>query len=71
MSIDGKHPCPWPGCTKRVGWDLWGCPLHWYMLPPPMRHRIYRAWWHGTAAQHSAALQAADEWSAKWIAKHE
>lgn len=64
---DGKHNCPWPGCSARVDRGLWGCAPHWSMLPPTIRRRIYGAWRHGTFSQHMATLEEADEWIAAFL----
>lgn len=40
----GDHHCHWPGCDKRVPPAAWGCRKHWYMLPPPLRAKVWRAY---------------------------
>lgn len=36
-----KHDCHWPGCNKQVPPAMWGCRVHWYMLPKRLRDRIW------------------------------
>lgn len=36
------HHCHWPGCTTPVPPKLWGCYVHWYMLPAKLRSKIWR-----------------------------
>jgi hypothetical protein len=38
-----NHTCHWPGCTKRVAPAMWGCMVHWRMLPQSLRNRIWAA----------------------------
>lgn len=59
---DGKHDCPWPGCTERVPRHLWGCKAHWFALPRALRDRCSGAWRAGDVRAHVEALEAIDEW---------
>jgi hypothetical protein len=38
------HICHWPGCTEEVPPAMWGCTMHWYMLPQYLRLRIWAAY---------------------------
>lgn len=38
------HHCHWPGCTQQVPPARWGCPSHWFMLPPFHRKAIWDAY---------------------------
>ena len=62
MEADGRHPCPAPGCEARVERDRYACKVDWFRLPLPLRHAINRAWHHGTAGEHQAAMAAGDAW---------
>jgi hypothetical protein len=35
------HTCHAPGCTVEVPPKLFMCSVHWFMLPKPMRDRIW------------------------------
>ena len=37
----GGHHCHWPGCDKPVPPAMWGCKKHWYMLPAPLRSKVW------------------------------
>ncbi len=41
---DRNHHCHWPGCPELVPPAWWGCRRHWYMLPTPIRDRIWKAY---------------------------
>lgn len=36
-----KHTCHWPGCEKQVPPAMWGCKVHWFRLPRPLRARVW------------------------------
>lgn len=58
MSDD--HNCPYEGCTKRIGRDLFACSRHWYMLPEDIRDAIWRAYRrHGVGPELIAAHERA------------
>jgi hypothetical protein len=63
---DDRHRCPWPGCERRVGFELWGCAPHWYRIPKPLRDELWRAWRAGTMDEHARASANID----RWIAEH-
>lgn len=74
-----RHDCRWPGCERQVGPDKWGCPEHWYKLPPGLRNRISRAalvigkrWRRFDAGPNpafSAVLREAQDWIAARLAR--
>lgn len=67
-----QHTCHWPGCTKVVPPQLWGCKPHWYRLPQKIRNRIwatYRAGQEITKDPSDAYLDAAVE-AQHWIREH-
>lgn len=35
------HHCHWPGCEVVVPPKLWGCKVHWFMLPATLRRKIW------------------------------
>lgn len=39
-----SHECHWPGCQRQVPPAMWGCRLHWFMLPKALRDRIWQAY---------------------------
>lgn len=36
-----SHTCHATGCDARVPPAMWGCRRHWYMVPKPIRDRIW------------------------------
>lgn len=38
------HTCHATGCSARVPPEMWGCRKHWYMVPKPIRDRIWRTY---------------------------
>ena len=67
----GGHDCHWPGCTKQVKPALWGCPQHWFTLPPSIRSAIWSAYRPGQeiyknpSEQYLRAARRAQDWIAK------
>ncbi len=58
----GSHLCPARHCRARVPADKLVCPVHWAMVPRPMRDAVWRTWQHGEGAgtaAHTAAVGAA------------
>lgn len=39
-----RHHCHWPGCEEQVPPAMWGCRMHWYMLPRDLRAKVWRAY---------------------------
>lgn len=39
-----EHGCHWPGCRNQCPPAAWGCSYHWYLLPPSIRTRLWRAY---------------------------
>ena len=39
-----QHMCHWPGCTKVVAPNLWGCKRHWLLLPKSLRNKIWASY---------------------------
>lgn len=69
---DGRHHCHWPGCKAQVKPAVWGCKKHWFMLPKPLRDRIWAAYRPGqeqTKTPSRAYVEVAQEAQA-WIAQH-
>lgn len=66
----GNHHCHWPGCERRVPPAMWGCKKHWFMLPKPIRDRIWGAYRNGQEISKtpSAAYIAAAKDAQDWIA---
>lgn len=65
------HPCPYPGCTKRVPYEMLACNTHYRMLPNRLRNRLYRTWGMDGAGAGSAAHTAAiDDCVAFWRHQH-
>jgi len=60
-----RHPCGWPGCSRQVGADQWGCRPHRFKLPPGLRARLWQALRHG----RGAAFRAVDREAREWIAE--
>jgi hypothetical protein len=42
-----NHSCHWPGCPQQVPPALWGCKRHWFMLPKPIRNKIWQEYRSG------------------------
>lgn len=42
-----NHTCHWPGCKAQVPPALWGCKIHWYMLPRDLRSKIWATYQPG------------------------
>jgi hypothetical protein len=66
----GDHHCHWPGCDAKVPPAMWGCRRHWYMLPAPIRARIWRTFRPGqerTKTPSRDYVEAARE-AQDWIA---
>lgn len=42
-----KSICKWPGCTREIKRDAWGCDEHWQLLPAELREEIIREYWPG------------------------
>lgn len=64
------HHCHWTGCHKSVPPAMWGCKRHWYMLPPALRARIWKAYRPGqeqTKDPSEAYIVVARE-TEQWIA---
>lgn len=36
------HHCHATGCSEEVPPEMWGCRRHWFMVPKPIRDRIWR-----------------------------
>lgn len=36
-----SHHCHATGCTASVPPSMWGCAKHWYMVPKPIRDRVW------------------------------
>lgn len=68
-----QHRCNYPGCTKRVGWDVWGCPVHWRLLPKDIRGRIYRTYRPGQDADGdlSHSYIDAQDLAERWAIEYE
>src|SRR5439155_10581571 len=66
------HLCHWPGCTRQVPPAKWGCPEHWYKLPPNLRARIWRAYQLGQeeGGRPSQAYLVVAREAQEWIAQH-
>jgi hypothetical protein len=67
VALEDGLRCPVAGCTRhRRGVDELMCPTHWYMVPRPLRSRVWLAWRRyqhgpGTIEQLRAAQGAAVE----------
>ena len=64
------HHCHWPGCAKQVPPTMWGCPTHWFSLPPRLRALIWRTYRPGQEIDgtpdddYLAAARKVQEWIA-------
>ncbi len=69
---DGTHECHWPGCDQKVPPAKWGCRKHWFMLPSPIRVRIWQAFVPGQeiSKRPSETYVAAARAAQDWIAEH-
>lgn len=69
-----EHGCHWPGCKVQVPPAKWGCTAHWYMLPKPIRDKIWRAYRPGQeetltpSREYIEATREAIAWAAEWNA---
>lgn len=68
----GDHHCHWPGCPELVKPAFWGCKRHWYLLPKPIRDRIWAAYRPGQEIDKnpSSAYIQAFRAAIEWIEKH-
>ncbi|HQS18641.1 hypothetical protein [Reyranella sp.] len=67
-----EHHCHWPGCEKQVPPAMWGCRMHWYMLPKDLRDKVWRAYRPGQEATMTPSrdyLDVAHQVQA-WIAQN-
>jgi hypothetical protein len=54
--------CPVPGCAEPVDPARLMCRRHWYLVPRPLRNRVWATWRSGLAAaspEHQEAVRAA------------
>jgi hypothetical protein len=67
-----RHHCHWPGCTVEVVPQFWGCLTHWYTLPEPIRHDIWRHYRRGQEKNKnpSRAYIRAAQRARDWIYDH-
>ena len=68
-----NHRCGWPSCGKLVAISIWGCRVHWYALPLPLRGWIRRAYLQGIADDDHPSLnyRRAHRAALEWIAAYE
>ncbi len=59
------HTCHATACEKRVPPSMWGCKRHWFMVPKPIRDRVWRYYragqesdWHPRREYLEAARDA-------------
>lgn len=67
---DGKRPCCWTGCKKRVDPWLWGCKPHWFALPANIRAAITAAYVPGQESDLGSitpAWKEAHRQALEWI----
>lgn len=67
---DGKRPCRWPSCSKRVDPAMWGCKTHWFALPAAFRNAILAAYQPGQEDDLTLVSQAwveADRQARDWV----
>lgn len=67
------HSCHWPGCGKQVPPAMWGCRVHWFMLPVELRSRICAAYRPGQEVDgrpSAAYIDAAND-AQSWISSLE
>lgn len=68
-----RHACHWPGCKAQVPPARWGCRAHWFLLPKPIRDRIWKAYKPGQeeigrpSTDYVDAARAAQDWIALYI----
>lgn len=41
------HTCHATGCETAVPPEMWGCKKHWFMVPKPIRDRIWATYRRG------------------------
>ncbi len=64
-----SHTCPYPRCRASVPHNMLSCKKHWYLLPQPLRSRIWAAYRTGATTDHRAALKEADDFYAHHAAE--
>lgn len=66
------HTCHWPGCGVEVPPAMWGCKVHWFLLPARLRRRIWATYKPGQeiTKQPSDAYLAAAKAVRDWIAQY-
>lgn len=72
-----NHTCHWPECTAIVPPRLWGCKMHWYMLPAHLRRRIWETYRPGQevtktpSVAYIEAARAVQDWIASSEVRHD
>jgi hypothetical protein len=64
-SAGKKHPCRWTGCTTQVPESMWGCMMHWRMVPGHLRKPLLKAFSEmgdSLSAEYIAAYDAIQQW---------
>lgn len=54
MNATADRRCPYEGCPRRIGRELFACSEHWFTLPKGIRDDINRAW--RAYSRHNAPL---------------
>lgn len=73
---EGNHTCHWPTCNKLCPPALWGCRDHWFLIPLPLRNRIWRAYRAGQeidkqpSREYVQVAREIQEWIAEYLKEH-
>ena len=51
------HTCHATGCKVPVPPKMWGCKRHWFMVPRPIRDRIWQTYRDGQCDDWNPSLQ--------------
>lgn len=63
-----SHTCHWSGCTKEVPPAMWGCRIHWFLLPKRLRDKVWATYVPGQeitktpSETYIAVIHEVNEW---------
>jgi hypothetical protein len=46
--VKSPQHCPVPGCSERINPSRLMCRPHWYLVPKPVRDRVWASWRSGS-----------------------
>ena len=76
MSKNGRdapvHECPAPGCGVKIPGRLFACREHWFVLPKPLRDRIWATYRPGQERDGFPSVEYVTAYAeaVAWLADH-